>query len=225
MKKTVLIILAVLMAFVIVSCKQDVEAYVEKGYSVGDYGPAGGRIFYINPNADADGWKYLEVCTVKLEGAGTSADVYYSTFDPADAESYMGAGSSCHLKVEFIGAETGMGKGPSNTAKWNKALADQHVYSSISKYAANTPTKATATAFSIAAAMTTGGKKDWFIPSAEEAKALCASGLVSCAYGIWTSNQKTTNAEFCPIGGASADSFPYDSTQGPNTYWYAIRRF
>ncbi|MGP1418395.1 MAG: hypothetical protein ACTTJZ_01100 [Sphaerochaetaceae bacterium] len=63
MKKTILIMLAVLMVFVMISCKQDVEAYVEKGYSVGEYGPAGGRILYINPNADADGWKYLEVCT------------------------------------------------------------------------------------------------------------------------------------------------------------------
>lgn len=35
MKKTILIMLAVLMTFVIVSCKQDVEVYVEKGYSVG----------------------------------------------------------------------------------------------------------------------------------------------------------------------------------------------
>ncbi|MGP1418396.1 MAG: hypothetical protein ACTTJZ_01105 [Sphaerochaetaceae bacterium] len=44
--------------------------------------------------------------------------MYYSTLDPVDAENYMGAGSSCHLKVEFIGAETGMGKGPANMEKW-----------------------------------------------------------------------------------------------------------
>jgi hypothetical protein len=29
-------------------------------YAVGDMGPAGGRIFYVNPNWAADGWRYLE---------------------------------------------------------------------------------------------------------------------------------------------------------------------
>jgi len=31
-----------------------------KTYNLRDTGPAGGWIFYINPNADSDGWKYLE---------------------------------------------------------------------------------------------------------------------------------------------------------------------
>ncbi|MGH7486057.1 MAG: hypothetical protein ACREMY_10725, partial [bacterium] len=30
------------------------------GYSIGDVGPAGGFIFYENPNHDRDGWRYLE---------------------------------------------------------------------------------------------------------------------------------------------------------------------
>jgi hypothetical protein len=30
------------------------------GYSLGDIGPAGGLIFYINPNYENDGWHYLE---------------------------------------------------------------------------------------------------------------------------------------------------------------------
>ena len=29
-------------------------------YHVGDTGPAGGKIFYVNPNSASDGWKYLE---------------------------------------------------------------------------------------------------------------------------------------------------------------------
>jgi len=32
-----------------------------------DTGPAGGLIFYINPNADKDGWKYLEAAPVGAE--------------------------------------------------------------------------------------------------------------------------------------------------------------
>ena len=30
------------------------------GYALGDTGPAGGFIFYENPNYAADGWRYLE---------------------------------------------------------------------------------------------------------------------------------------------------------------------
>jgi hypothetical protein len=34
-----------------------------KKYNLRDRGPAGGWIFYINPNAKTDGWKYLEVAS------------------------------------------------------------------------------------------------------------------------------------------------------------------
>jgi hypothetical protein len=33
---------------------------ISKTYSLRDIGPAGGWIFYINPNYKSDGWKYLE---------------------------------------------------------------------------------------------------------------------------------------------------------------------
>ena len=37
------------------------EAAIEKGeYNIGDTGPAGGLIFYVNPNYKTDGWYYLE---------------------------------------------------------------------------------------------------------------------------------------------------------------------
>jgi hypothetical protein len=35
-------------------------AAIEKEFSIGDRGPAGGFIFYINPNHENDGWHYLE---------------------------------------------------------------------------------------------------------------------------------------------------------------------
>jgi Beta-L-arabinofuranosidase, GH127 len=35
-----------------------------RAYEVGDTGPAGGLIFYVNPNAAADGWRYLEAAPV-----------------------------------------------------------------------------------------------------------------------------------------------------------------
>jgi len=39
-------------------------------YSLRDIGPAGGLIFYINPNAATDGWKYLEASPVSTEWSG-----------------------------------------------------------------------------------------------------------------------------------------------------------
>ena len=32
-------------------------------YNIGDTGPASGLIFYVNPNYEADGWRYLEAAT------------------------------------------------------------------------------------------------------------------------------------------------------------------
>jgi DUF1680 family protein len=42
-----------------------------RGYSVGDIGPAGGFIFYENPNYAADGWRYLEAAPFD-QSAGAS---------------------------------------------------------------------------------------------------------------------------------------------------------
>ncbi|HOO71979.1 MAG TPA: hypothetical protein PK926_09475 [Spirochaetota bacterium] len=36
-------------------------------YSIGDYGPAGGKIFYINANAATEGWKYLETALEDID--------------------------------------------------------------------------------------------------------------------------------------------------------------
>jgi DUF1680 family protein len=35
-------------------------------FTAGDIGPAGGFIFYVNPHADADGWRYLEAAPTDL---------------------------------------------------------------------------------------------------------------------------------------------------------------
>lgn len=62
MKKTLLILMMVLLAAVlIISCESDMNDLDKRKYKVGDTGPAGGIIFYVNPNAKADKWTYLEV--------------------------------------------------------------------------------------------------------------------------------------------------------------------
>jgi hypothetical protein len=54
---------------VMVSARKDGYAYSDSAivlgvpeltYQIGDSGPAGGTIFYVNPNYTADGWRYME---------------------------------------------------------------------------------------------------------------------------------------------------------------------
>lgn len=40
--------------------KEGVEPKVAGEYALGDRGPAGGFIFYVNPNYETDGWRFLE---------------------------------------------------------------------------------------------------------------------------------------------------------------------
>jgi DUF1680 family protein len=40
-------------------------------HAVGDTGPAGGLIFYVNPNVATDGWRYLEAAPVDQSGGAT----------------------------------------------------------------------------------------------------------------------------------------------------------
>ncbi len=62
MKKIFLILMMVFLAtMLIISCECDMNDLGKRKYKVGDTGPAGGIIFYLNPNAKADKWTYLEV--------------------------------------------------------------------------------------------------------------------------------------------------------------------
>ena len=68
-KKIIILILIVLPGFL--SCYDALDTY-ENGiaYNLRDRGPAGGWIFYINPNYKADGWRYLEAAPVETEWSG-----------------------------------------------------------------------------------------------------------------------------------------------------------
>ena len=80
----------------------DVTLYVQKGewltYSVGDNGPAGGRIFYVNTNSSAS-WRYLEAAlsdfdeTYSILGDSSALSSYSNDTD-------FGCGSSNTLYLE-----------------------------------------------------------------------------------------------------------------------------
>lgn len=62
MKKGFFILMMVLLsAMLIISCDDSKDDLGKKRYKAGDTGPGGGIIFYVNPNAKADKWTYLEV--------------------------------------------------------------------------------------------------------------------------------------------------------------------
>ena len=79
MRKALMALMIVLLSAVLfVSC----DSNKMKTYKVGDDGPAGGIIFYVNPDAEKDGWTYLEVAKKdlgKYAFRSSSAQVNYDT--------------------------------------------------------------------------------------------------------------------------------------------------
>ncbi len=85
-------------------------------YKLRDTGPAGGLIFYINPNAATDGWKYLEAAPASTEWTG---------------KVWGGCGT------EVTGAEgTAIGTGKQNTIDIVSQYGAQEPYENKADYAA-----------------------------------------------------------------------------------------
>jgi hypothetical protein len=59
-------------------------------YALRDTGPAGGLIFYINPNYETDGWRYLEAAPVETEWVGKEWGGYMT--DIEGTETSIGTG-------------------------------------------------------------------------------------------------------------------------------------
>ncbi|MBN1499742.1 MAG: DUF1566 domain-containing protein [Spirochaetes bacterium] len=90
-----LIMFFFLILLILTSCEYQVLDLYNEGadYNLRDRGPAGGWIFYENPDWEADGWKYLEAA-------------------PVDQSS----GTTWMNPVSYIGAiGTGIGTGKANT--------------------------------------------------------------------------------------------------------------
>jgi hypothetical protein len=73
------------------------------GYAIGDTGPAGGYIFYENPNYAADGWRYLEAAPFDQSG---------------------GAAWGCFRRLIEGARGTAIGTGRQNTADMLAACAE-----------------------------------------------------------------------------------------------------
>ena len=105
MKKLLVVLIVALATIALfVGCKQNPKVNPKtQTYKVGDTGPAGGIIFYVNSNADKDGWTYLEA-------APSDLTVTYKW--------------STESSISFI-TETDIGKGKSNTDKLKEVGIDK----------------------------------------------------------------------------------------------------
>jgi hypothetical protein len=70
-------------------------------HNIGDTGPAGGFIFYINPNYATDGWKYLEAAPSDLPSTDSDGGIQWYN----------------RTRVEIGATGTAIGTGMSNTQK------------------------------------------------------------------------------------------------------------
>ena len=63
-------------------------------YAIGETGPAGGLIFYVNPKYVSDGWRYLEAAPPLLRGdeAYDTSQAWNSISDPVGTGTGIGAG-------------------------------------------------------------------------------------------------------------------------------------
>ncbi len=108
MKRNLIVLIMILLSvFIVVSCDDKAgESGSTTDYKVGDKGPAGGVIFYVNPNAVKDGWTYLEAAPGDLEVVdeeGTRSDIKWGT------------------KYDNLGTGTEIGDGYENTKTFYEA--------------------------------------------------------------------------------------------------------
>lgn len=73
MRKTGLLIVIILICIVVIGCSEP-----EPSYIIGETGPAGGLIFFVNPNSSSDGWTYMEAAPPVWNGTSDDPEVMWS---------------------------------------------------------------------------------------------------------------------------------------------------
>ena len=132
------------------------EAFSDPNLNVGDEGPGGGYIFYVNENYAVDGWKYLEITKTSI---GSYMFGYYydgTEFTTVGTSSAVGYGKENTNKLLVMGDSEG------------KALGSYTVGGSRSDYAAQKCKEYSG-----------GGYSDWFLPSIGELTQLISSTVVT----------------------------------------------
>jgi len=165
-KKCLIALLVLPLLIILSSCEND-----EDGYSIGDTGPAGGLIFFVNPDSGADGWTYLEAAPASTEWTNKQ----------------WGANGT------FITTEITTGSGRDNTdniVAWLDSNTDD---------TSGDVTNKTDRAAYLCDALTYNDYSDWFLPSLDELILMYdnlhaqGAGGFSGAY-YWSSSNDTINS-------------------------------
>ena len=161
---------------------------------VGTQGPAGGVIFYINPNAEEDGWTYMETAPGVLGknalnevGVGpgyTKATFQFGAYF-ADVEGEAGAAGITASEVK---------KGKSNTESHVEKMTG-HASSSSTEYVAMTDFLAKIVS-DLSITVNDVTYDDWFIPSANEAKFFMnTTPSIGEALGLYKGDDPAKNSD------------------------------
>ncbi|PKL35076.1 MAG: hypothetical protein CVV44_23405 [Spirochaetae bacterium HGW-Spirochaetae-1] len=188
-KKCMIVLLVLPLLFFLSSCEKD-----DDGYSIGDTGPAGGLIFYVNPDSGADGWTYLEAAPSSTEWTTKQ----------------WGANET------WITTDITTGSGQDNTdniVAWLDSNTDD---------TSGDVTNKTDRAAYLCDALTHNDYSDWFLPSSDELILMYdnlytqgAGGFSAAEY--WSSSNHTTTA-------SGGHSFSEDSSfSAPKTLLKRVR--
>lgn len=116
-------------------------------------GPAGGFVFYENPNHEKDGWRYLEAAPAGWSGETEDPRYMFGHYRPDGANN------------EGVGTATGIGEGRENTLALIVAMGDEAYSDSLSDskavYAAKVASEYSVTVDEVI-------YDDWFLPSINE---------------------------------------------------------
>jgi hypothetical protein len=81
------------------------EFSIDYNYELGDTGPAGGLIFYINPDFETDGWKYLEAAPSTTQRQKSWCDFATDYIDGTE-ESVGDGKTNTALIVEYLNSQS-----------------------------------------------------------------------------------------------------------------------
>ncbi len=102
MYKKVWFIILALFGLSMIGCSDDPSAEDEDEYFLGATGPAGGLIFYVNPNSDSDGWKYLEAAPAGWSGASYDPSSTWSNVTDTSVDSTLLIAGSGKINTNAI---------------------------------------------------------------------------------------------------------------------------
>jgi hypothetical protein len=175
---------------------------IEKGeYNIGETGPAGGLIFYVNLDYKADGWRYLEAAPSN-QSEGELWDYY--------REKDVATGATAIV----------VGTGKANTQTIVKALGSGTIKVNDQEVAISYAAK-------LCDDLTLNGYSDWFLPSKDELNLMYVNLKESSLGGFvsdtcWSSSEDEVYNAWNQYFGSGEQ---YSAAQRKNAMVRAVRSF